>query len=541
MSDSLETKLSMIYAEKTNKILPENIKKGIKIFDVEGDLEQGEGSTEIPVKLFASIDEMNNSTGNKEDDLALVYEDMPVPMIYTDVTAKLAFPSTVMLTETEKGNIGSSSRPAYLKPVDSSLGISNSSGSLSATSFRMTLRIIDGSIKTISYTSSDGLTYTRATDASIDVLIVDLGYDVTGMNNSTFNPMCGKFVNKIGKSFSGLYKYNKLSNYTRKAFTVDDVILDTEKGIITVNYLDTYLPSDIVDVGFEKIRTTNGYASTINMSAMVTISKDLSKIRYFTTANTNAATSGQSVTYYNGKLYASVFPSTYADTWKYCKIYEYTIATDTLTTVTPPSVNYISQYTWVYYDILDWYVYGFAADKPYDTRPTTINHCISLNSETNEGDNKLESSELYPKDRWDYYYEYQLAPTQFTDVPPEKLVEGLIAYGANGEVKGTVEYVNTNKYLDCTEYNIDESTGSKISFITKYGKPVCFSGNYYMGSRVTYERLAEIIGLTADKIKAGETILGITGTYEGSYEGTVNPEEYNEINEIAEDVLGGVE
>ena len=30
-----------------------------------------------------------------------------------------------------------------------------------------------------------------------------------------------------------------------------------------------------------------------------------------------------------------------------------------------------------------------------------------------------------------------------------------------------------------------------------------------------YDKLAEEIGLTADKIKAGETILGITGTYAG--------------------------
>lgn len=39
------------------------------------------------------------------------------------------------------------------------------------------------------------------------------------------------------------------------------------------------------------------------------------------------------------------------------------------------------------------------------------------------------------------------------------------------------------------------------------------------GSRISFyisaEKVAEVIGLTADKIKAGETILGITGTYSG--------------------------
>lgn len=35
------------------------------------------------------------------------------------------------------------------------------------------------------------------------------------------------------------------------------------------------------------------------------------------------------------------------------------------------------------------------------------------------------------------------------------------------------------------------------------------------GMYAEYQQIAELIGLTADKIKAGETILGITGTYTG--------------------------
>ena len=36
-----------------------------------------------------------------------------------------------------------------------------------------------------------------------------------------------------------------------------------------------------------------------------------------------------------------------------------------------------------------------------------------------------------------------------------------------------------------------------------------------MKLNVSYSELANYIGLTADKIKEGETILGITGTYTG--------------------------
>ena len=42
------------------------------------------------------------------------------------------------------------------------------------------------------------------------------------------------------------------------------------------------------------------------------------------------------------------------------------------------------------------------------------------------------------------------------------------------------------------------------------------TGNRKMKLGVTQSQLASAIGLTADKIKAGVTILGITGTYTGN-------------------------
>lgn len=41
MSNQLQTNLETILNEKTTKILPENIKKGVTIFDVEGTAETG--------------------------------------------------------------------------------------------------------------------------------------------------------------------------------------------------------------------------------------------------------------------------------------------------------------------------------------------------------------------------------------------------------------------------------------------------------------------------------------------------------------------
>lgn len=41
MSTTLEQKLNLILNEKQTKILPENIKKGVSYFDIEGTLEEG--------------------------------------------------------------------------------------------------------------------------------------------------------------------------------------------------------------------------------------------------------------------------------------------------------------------------------------------------------------------------------------------------------------------------------------------------------------------------------------------------------------------
>ena len=50
----------------------------------------------------------------------------------------------------------------------------------------------------------------------------------------------------------------------------------------------------------------------------------------------------------------------------------------------------------------------------------------------------------------------------------------------------------------------------------------------------SFANLANTIGLTADKIKKGETILGITGTYEG----IVSQEEYEQAVDTTEQILG---
>lgn len=71
-----------------------------------------------------------------------------------------------------------------------------------------------------------------------------------------------------------------------------------------------------------------------------------------------------------------------------------------------------------------------------------------------------------------------------------------------------------------------------------------FDSGYITGDQTTLSLdtnkldLAAAIGLTADKIKKGEIILGITGTYEGDFSETISPEEYSEAEEQINDLFG---
>lgn len=70
------------------------------------------------------------------------------------------------------------------------------------------------------------------------------------------------------------------------------------------------------------------------------------------------------------------------------------------------------------------------------------------------------------------------------------------------DVAGTIMIISTKQFANIVA---DSSTKFNVS--------------------IEMSQMAEAIGLTADKIKSGETILGITGTYTGDEEAPVPPEE----------------
>lgn len=132
-----------------------------------------------------------------------------------------------------------------------------------------------------------------------------------------------------------------------------------------------------------------------------------------------------------------------------------------------------------------------------------------------------------------------------TNLKPENLKEGVTCLGVDGTMQSGIDTSDANATAsdiaqDKTAYvNGEKITGTlkklfELSYIVNnvvwtdetdleqlrldiplLGDGIVTSNQTKTVVILHYDKLAEEIGLTADKIKAGETILGITGTYTG--------------------------
>lgn len=197
----LKTNLQKILQEKENKIIPENIKKNVTIFDITGTYE-GSGSSGGGVKLFETEEEMRLDDTAQEGDLAIVYRKETQNMTSNTQTRYITFPTIVTLPEAFTG-----SAYGMIRSVDEySSEYFDASIDMSATSFRFMGYNYNDEEITIEYTSSDGITYTRTTEI---VNPVDCGTLVTPYERGGWNSNFGFFMKVDGASFDGLYQYGE--------------------------------------------------------------------------------------------------------------------------------------------------------------------------------------------------------------------------------------------------------------------------------------------------------------------------------------------
>lgn len=205
----LKDDLTQILQEKQEKIIPENIKKDVQIFDVVGTLESGTSG----VKLFETQEEMQADESAKEGDLAVVYRNEVQNMTAETETQCITFPETVTLPGAFESSVY-----ITLRAIDSS-AMFEGNIQLSKTSFRFDGFSDNGMIR-VEYTSTDGITYTRNTfegDSGELSNPVDLGTVIHCEMQEEWNDILGYFMQVGGNIFEGLFEY--------KSYTDSDIYL----------------------------------------------------------------------------------------------------------------------------------------------------------------------------------------------------------------------------------------------------------------------------------------------------------------------------
>lgn len=95
MASSLENTLNWIQSDKNKNLLPEHLKAGVTCLGITGTLETG--SSEIPIKLFTTKEEMDADITSEIGQLGIVYRNITTPMAEGMTTDRLGYPSRVTL------------------------------------------------------------------------------------------------------------------------------------------------------------------------------------------------------------------------------------------------------------------------------------------------------------------------------------------------------------------------------------------------------------------------------------------------------------
>lgn len=258
MSTILEQKLNLILNEKQTKILPENLKKGVSYFDVEGTAETGneihnqdktitengiytadEGYTGLgtvtakfaggDTKTFETVEDMKADTDPIPDGKALIYRKVKSYIKSGSKFYDIWYPKTITLPEAITSDI------TVRCETYSEHGGGGGNVIISKTGFNMHWNA-NMSMASISYTSEDGITYTR-TSANVENETTDFDYfefndDVLTLNPGTSNSegyyMTYKLISgneTLVKEFFARMSYGYYGLYINKGTANKDLVL----------------------------------------------------------------------------------------------------------------------------------------------------------------------------------------------------------------------------------------------------------------------------------------------------------------------------
>lgn len=401
----------------------ENIKKDVSIFGVTGSLESSSGQ----IKLFKTQEEMQADPDAKEGDYAVVYDDSPMKMeagVYYNGSLTMYFPKVVTLDEAVSSAI---SNKQWTMLDYNDVGYSLTSSSFKFGTYDYMEDDITGEYAT--YTSSDGITYTRTTDK--DSITFELEYHVV---LSTSHSIIGNFLLLENGVFRGLYKYDTKLNELKSKGYINPVVTDEVLSYDKLSSVDinTILPC-------LKTIYNNDNKSYGRYIVVIKNNGDIFAYDYKDGNSSTDYWTFPGIICDGNKIYISQnYTSSTMHIFRKHKLNteDGTVESETLSN-------------------LSTYQYQTVSNELNKDDIITIltNDAVSSTITVdffgeNSGTDNLNTNRVDLKMAYAEESKYYSAKTQFTIEKPNELLPGLIAYGKSGDVTGDGTIYNN---LDCRE------------------------------------------------------------------------------------------
>jgi surface protein len=185
-----------------SNLVPENIKSGVAIFGIEGSANT--------LKQFSSIEEMNASTGNNKDDIAIANTNVTTGIELDTPYNALTFPKTTILPSVLKSNFwGYGHDDGWTYDIQVSASTTQDGGFSAKVEYN---NWSTNTQTTITYNSVDGITFI-ANEISEDTTVV---FDtpvifLASENGSSWSEILGYFVISESSTSQDIYQYNGAS------------------------------------------------------------------------------------------------------------------------------------------------------------------------------------------------------------------------------------------------------------------------------------------------------------------------------------------
>lgn len=427
MENELQTNLDEILLDKETNLLPENLKEGVTVLGVEGSLKVTGSDSNI--KLFETVEDMNNDPNPKEDDLAVVYREELKPFKEDTETQFITFPEQVILDEPFTGDVY-----GMLRAVDESV-MFNGQVMLSQSMFDFSGYSGTGMIQVI-YQSEDGITYTRQEfmgDSGDLTNPVDLGIVVKWEPMEPFNDVIGKFMLVGGNTFDGLYQYQE-HNVNTKISYLDNIQYSNDTSSVVYDltkYIDLSSYIDLINSFLTKWNMSQNQISIIVTNDGIIIYGAQSDTGNNSHTNLICTDTG---THYIGLASSLSSIENYV-------VHKVVIHSDNTFEEVDLSYKSIPNVANV--------CYVDTIDNAYGYTKMIFPNLTLLQTDVIEIVNNAYSDSITAQPSYYRQFDYLIASTQLTLNNPSQLLPDILAYGKNGNITGDGSiYTPNNTFAD---------------------------------------------------------------------------------------------